>query len=177
MLLRVLDELDLFRIAVESSLHRRSVNLFPFFKWKEDILLSETPYHDLVFPISLEYRSFVVLQELLEIPFVVKSDVKTLVEVSRFRVFVKIKMAVGLCREIVIERFRLAVNPLRDFCRECNRSVGARSAMSPILECPFRPTVEFQVIRFYMVERSTANTQVDIIRGLPYERYIRLFAD
>ena len=164
MLFHVLDELDLFGIAVESSLHRRSVNLFPLFKRKEDILLSETPYHDLVFPISLEYRSFVVLQELLEVLFIVKSDVKTLVEVSRLRVFVKMETAVGLCREIAIERFRLAVNPLRDFCRECNCSVGARAAMPPVLECPFRPTVEFQVIRFYMVERSTANTQADFIR-------------
>ena len=162
MLFHVLDELDLFGIAVQSSLHHRSINIFPLFKRKEDILLTETPYYDLVFPISLEYRSFVVLQELLEVLFCVESYIKTLIEIPRLRVFVKMETAVGLCREIAIERFQLAVNPLRDFCRECNCSVGARSAMSPVLECPFRPTVEFQVIRFYMMKRSTANTQADI---------------
>lgn len=130
MLFHVLDELDLFGIAVESSLHRQSINLFPLFKRKEDILLPETPYHDLVFPISIEYRSFVVLQELLEVLFIVKSDVKTLVEIPRLRVFVKMETAVGLCREIAIERFRLAVN----HCGTFAVNVTAPWAHAP--QCP-----------------------------------------
>lgn len=119
-LLHVLDNLHLLGMKIESALHRRGIYLFPFRQWQEYIFPAEAPYHDLVFPIPLEYRSLVVLQELPEVLFIVKSDIKTLVEVFRFRVFVKIKTAVGLCREITIERFRLTVNPLWDFCRECN---------------------------------------------------------
>ena len=115
--LHVLDDLHLLGMEIESSLHRRNIYLFPFRQRQEDIFPAEAPYHDLVFPIPLEYRSLVVLQELLKVLFVVKSDIKTLVEVSRFRGFVKIKTAVGLCREIAIERFRLAVNPLWNSCR------------------------------------------------------------
>ena len=119
-LLHVLDNLHLLGMEIKPSLHCRDINLFPFRQRQEDIFPAEAPYHDLVFPIPLEYRSLIVLQELPEVLFIVKSDIKTLVEVSRFQVFVKIKTAVCLCREITIERFRLTVNPLWDFCRECN---------------------------------------------------------
>ena len=56
------------------------------------------------------YRSLVVLQELPEVLFIVKSDIKTLVEVFRFRVFVKIKTAVEKIDAPAVER-RLNFHP------------------------------------------------------------------
>lgn len=82
MLVHVLDYLHLFRMEVEPALFCRDIYLFPFCERQKLIFATEAPYYDVAFPITLEYSSFVVLQELLEIFFITESCIESLIKIS-----------------------------------------------------------------------------------------------
>lgn len=102
----VLDQLYLFGMEVETPFHGRSVYLVPFVLRQEPVFMTETPEHDLVFPVALEHGPLIVLQELPELGFVTESDAVTLIKVFRVRIClsVKIKAAVGFRREFAVKR-------------------------------------------------------------------------
>ena len=82
MLFHVLDNLDLFRIEVEPALFGWSCYLLPFCERQEHVFTTEAPYHDVAFPIALEYRSLIILQELLEFLFIAESCIESPIEIS-----------------------------------------------------------------------------------------------
>ena len=64
-------------------------------------------------PIAFENRSFVVFQELLEVGFVPKSDIKTLIEIAipGFLSFVQVELPVGLGCEFSILGIGFGIEP------------------------------------------------------------------
>lgn len=103
-LFHVLDYLDLFRIEIESPFNSRFINSIPFVLRDKTVFMTEAPYHDLICPVTLEHRSFIVFQKLSEIGFIPKSYIETLIKVAFFRIhsFVQVKLPVGLGSEISI---------------------------------------------------------------------------
>lgn len=103
-LFHVLDYLDLFGMEVESPLNSRFINFIPFVLRDKTVFMTEAPHHDLICPVSLEHRSFIVFQKQSEIGFIPESDIETLIKVTFFRIhpFVQVKLPVGLGSEISI---------------------------------------------------------------------------
>ena len=113
MLFHVLDNLHLFGMEIEPSFFGRSINLFPFGERKENIFPTEAPYHDVVFPVAFEYRSLVVLQELLELFFITESRIKTLIEIScgAACVFGEVEFPVSFGSEVPVLWVRFGIEP------------------------------------------------------------------
>ena len=55
-------------------------------------------------------------------------------------------------REVSVLGIGFGIEPQRHSCHKCHRPVGARPAMSPVLEGSFRPFHEFQFLRIYRVK-------------------------
>lgn len=100
-------------MEVKPPFFGRGINLFPFGGRQEYIFPTEAPDYDLVFPVSLEYRSFVVFQELPELRFVSEGDPVTMIKVAflLFCPLVQVKLPVGLGREVSIHGIGFGIEP------------------------------------------------------------------
>ena len=112
-LFHVLDYLDLFRIKIESPFNSRFINFIPFVLRDKTVFMTEAPYHDLICPVTLEHRSFIVFQKLSEIGFIPESDIETLIKIAFFRIhsFIQVKLPVGLGSVIAILWIGFGIEP------------------------------------------------------------------
>lgn len=113
MLFHVLDNLHLFGMEIEPPFFGRGINLFPFGERKEDIFPTEAPYHDVVFPVAFEYRSFVIFKELLELFFITESCIEPLIEIScgSACVFGEVEFPVSFGSEVPVLWVRSGIEP------------------------------------------------------------------